>query len=84
MNEIAYYTGLLETDEFNMFFISPHCTPSLPVYSIVQEIVPYPWCLIIYIAAFTLAAYFVLLVSMGVRKMIKTICRRNGKADVSI
>lgn len=84
MNEIAYYTGLLETDEFNMFFISPHCTPSLPVYSIVQEIVPYPWCLIIYIAAFTLAAYLVLLVSMGVRKMIKTICRRNGKADVSI
>ncbi len=24
MNEIAYFTGLLETDTFNMFFISPH------------------------------------------------------------
>lgn len=84
LNEIAYYTGLLKTDEFNMFFISPHCAPSLPVYSIVQEIVPYPWCLFIYVAAFTLAAYFMLLVSMTVRKVIKSIFVVNRKEDVSI
>ena len=63
MNEIAYISGLLETDTFNMFFISPHCEPSLPVYSIVQGIVPFPWCLLIYIVGFSLAAYIVLLIS---------------------
>jgi hypothetical protein len=84
LNEIVYYTGLLKTDEFNMFFISPHCAPSLPVYSLVQEIVPYPWCLIIYIAAFTLAAYLMLLISMAVRKVIKSIFVINKKVDVSI
>lgn len=61
MNEIAYATGLLERETFNMFFISPHCEPSLPVYSIVQGIVPYPWCMIIYVLIFTLAAYLMLL-----------------------
>ena len=84
MNEIAYYTGLLETDEFNMFFISRHCAPSLPVYSIVQEVLPYPWCLIIYVVAFTLAAYLILLISMAVRKAIKSMRVINRKVDVSI
>ena len=84
MNEIAYYTGLLETDEFNMFFISRHCAPSLPVYSIVQEVLPYPWCLIIYVVAFTLAAYLILLISMAVRKAIKSMWVINRKVDVSI
>ena len=71
MNEIAYYSGLLETETFNMFFISPHCEPSLPVYSIVQQHVPYPWCLIIYIAVFTLAAYLILLIDRTVKCIIK-------------
>ncbi len=70
LNEIAYATGLLETETFNMFFISPHCDPSLAVYSIVQEHVAFPWCLIIYIAAFTLAAYLILLIAMGVKALV--------------
>lgn len=69
MNEIAYRTGLLETETFNMFFISPHCDPSLPVYSIVQAYVPFPWCLIIYIAVFSIAAYVILLIAMGIRRL---------------
>ncbi len=71
-NELAYYTGLLETETFNMFFISRHCEPSLPVYSIVQAYVPYPFCLILYVAGFTAAAYIVLLSAMGVRKLWQT------------
>lgn len=67
LNEAAHLSGLLETDTFNMFFISPYCDPSLPVYSTVQEMVAYPWCLIIYIAAFTAAAYLILLCAMGIR-----------------
>lgn len=69
LNEIAYFSGLLETEDFNMFFISPHSEPSLPVYSTVQGIVPYPWCLFIYITAFSLAAYIILLVAMLIQKI---------------
>ena len=68
-NEIAYWTGLLERETFNMFFISRHCAPSLPVYSLVQAVVPYPWCLLIYILGFTLASYLILLLAMGIRKL---------------
>lgn len=68
-NEIAYWTGLLERETFNMFFVSRHCDPSLPVYSWVQAIVPYPWCLLIYIAGFTAASYMILLIGMGFQKM---------------
>jgi len=69
MNEIAYRTGLLETDTFDMFFISPYCTPSLPVYSLVQAVVPFPWSLVIYITGFTLAAYLILLIAIGFAKL---------------
>lgn len=70
MNEIAYYSGLLETDGFNMFYISRHQPPHLPVYSMVQEAVAYPWCLILYIAGFTLAAYLILLIAMVTKRAV--------------
>ncbi|MBQ8309924.1 MAG: YwaF family protein [Clostridia bacterium] len=76
LNEVAYVTGLLETDTFNMFFVSPHCDPSLPVYSLVQGSVPYPWCLLIYIAGFSAAAYVILLAVMGIRALVGKI-RKN-------
>lgn len=69
MNEIAYFSGLLESETFNMFFISPHCEPSLPVYSQVQAVVPYPWCTFIYIGVFSLAAYVILLISILAKKV---------------
>lgn len=71
MNELAFRTGLLETEGFDMFFISPYGTPSLPVYSLVQNIVPFPWCLLIYVAAFTLAAYLILLAAIGIKRLAK-------------
>jgi hypothetical protein len=66
-NEIAYRSGLLETEDFNMFFISPYCAPHLPVYSLVQGVVPFPLCLVIYILGFSLAAYIMLLIAMAVK-----------------
>ena len=62
LNEVAHLTGLLNTDTFNMFFVSPYCEPSLPVYSLVQPIVPFPFSLIIYILGFTAAGYILLLI----------------------
>ena len=61
MNEIAHQSGLLERETFNMFFISPYCAPSLPVYSLIQPLVPYPVSVLIYVAGFTAAAMIVLL-----------------------
>ena len=71
MNEIAYQVGLLETETFNMFYISPHCDPSLLIYSDVQRVVPFPWSLVIYILGFTAAAYLVLLIAMGIGALVK-------------
>ena len=79
MNELAYYTGLLETEVFNMFFVSRHCEPSLPVYSLVQAVVPYPWSLVIYIAGFSTAAYLLLLVAIGFKHAAS---RKREKASV--
>lgn len=72
LNEIAHLTGLLETDTFNMFFISPYCEPSLPVYSLVQGVVAFPWCLFIYVGAFSLASYIILLISMIIKRLSKS------------
>ena len=71
MNEIAHLTGLVEQETFNMFFVSPYCDPSLPVYSLVQGVVPFPLCLILYIAGFTAAAYIILLSGMGIRALLR-------------
>ena len=72
MNEIAYYTGLLKTDYFNMFYFSPHCDPHLPVFSMVQAAMNAPVLeIVIYIAGFTLAAYLILLTAIGIKKIAK-------------
>lgn len=71
MNEIAYRSGLLTTDTFDMFFISPYTEPSLPVYSLVQKAVSFPWCLLLYLFGFSLAAYLILLVAMGITRLAK-------------
>ncbi len=76
LNEVAYATGLLETDSFNMFFISPHQDPHLPVYSLVQQHVAFPWCLIVYVMGFTAAAGLVLLAAWGIRKAVTALSRR--------
>ena len=71
MNEIAYQVGLLETETFNMFYISPYCDPHLLIYADVQKVVPFPWSLVIYIVGFTAAAYLILLIAMGIGALVK-------------
>ena len=74
LNELAFITGITPNETFNMFFVSPHCDPSLPVYSIVQQHVAYPWCLIIYFIGFTAASYVVWLIMIGIKRCIKKEC----------
>lgn len=70
MNEIAYFSGLLETDDFNMFYFSRHQPPHLPVYSLVQEVVAYPWSLILYVAGFSFAAYLILVIGIATKRVV--------------
>lgn len=81
LNEIAHVTGLLERETFNMFFVSPYCEPHLPVYSLVQGVVPFPLCLVIYIMGFTAAAYLVLLLAMGVAALGRKMRRKTEKVS---
>ncbi len=69
LNELAYFTGFVGDETFNMFFFSPHYAPSLPVYSIVQQYVAYPWSLFIYIAGFTAAGYIITAIAMIIRRV---------------
>ena len=69
MNELAHITGLLERETFNMFFISPYCDPELPVYSLVQQVLPYPISLLLYITGFTVAAGLILYIVKGLMRM---------------
>ena len=70
INEWAYRIGIMEgAHRVNMFYVSPYCEPSLPVYSIVQQHVPYPWCLFIYIAGFCAVACIILLIAMLVKSI---------------
>ena len=79
LNELAHLSGLLSEHTFNMFFISPYCDPSLPVYSLVQEVLPFPACLIVYIAGFTAASWLILLAGMGIARL----ARRPRKAHAA-
>jgi hypothetical protein len=71
MNEIAHQVGLLETETFNMFYISPYCDPHLLIYKDVQAVVPFPWSLVIYILGFTAAGYIMLLLAMAIGKLVR-------------
>ena len=76
LNEIAHATGITKDHFFNMFYISPHCDPHLPIYSDVQRAVPYPLSLIIYIVGFTAASGVILLVTRGIQILSKKLRKK--------
>lgn len=82
LNEWAHRSGLGEEHFFNMFYFSPHEDPHLPVYSDVQNAlgVANPLSFVVYVAAFTLAAYLILLIAMGIR----TLIQRTAKQKVTV
>ncbi len=79
LNEVGHYAGLTKDYFFNMFYISRHENPHLPVYSSIQEAVPYPWCLLIYIAGFAFAACAILLIAMGLKALGARLAKRKEK-----
>lgn len=51
MNIGVYQSGVLNGEEFNMFYISPYFISSLPVFNMIQQGSPYPVFLATYIVA---------------------------------
>lgn len=49
LNIFIYNTGILKGETFNMFYISPYFTSTLPVFDIIQENVPFIIFLLIYV-----------------------------------
>ena len=56
--------GIDET--FNMFYISPYYDSTLPVFSIIYPLVPYPIFLVLYILALTLGGALIMGVHKGI------------------
>lgn len=58
-------------DIFNMYFISPHFDCTLPVLSVVHDLVPYPVFLCVYIFGFMLCAGLIMLITKGLVRLTK-------------
>lgn len=71
LNETAYRVGITETHEFNMFFFSPYCKPSLPVFSAFQAVLPPIFSIIIYIVGFSVGVLLLLLLVAFLKKALK-------------
>ncbi len=56
---VFYHTGIIGTETFNMFYISPYFISSLPVYNTIQESVPYLVFLFIYLLSFFLGGMII-------------------------
>ena len=84
LNEVGHSAGLTEDYFFNMFYVSRHEEGHLPVYSDVQAVVPYPWCLMIYILAFAIAAFAVLAVAMGITRLAPTLSKRKREKGAQL
>ena len=69
LNEVVYRIGIPEGEVFNMFFVSPHFEGTLPLYSLVQAVLPFPVCVLLYFAVFSMVAYLILLIAMLAKKV---------------
>lgn len=78
LNVLVYNSGILNGESFNMFYISPYFTSTLPVFDIIQESVPYPLYLITYLCVIATGALIIYFSSVG----IKRVCRyMNSKLE---
>lgn len=77
MNVAVYESGILGDETFNMFYISPYFDSELPVFNVIQDMVPYPLFLVTYLVALVLGGGIVLAVSKGIQYGIKYV--NNGR-----
>ena len=71
LNIVVYNSGVLNGEEFNMFYISPYFISTLPVFDIIQTHVHYVVYLITYIWALIIGAFIVYSISLLIRNLFK-------------
>ena len=59
LNVSIYRSGILQDETFNMFYISPYFTSSLPVFDAIQERTPFALFLLLYLVAILGGAFVV-------------------------
>ena len=70
MNILIYNIDVLNGETFNMFYISPYFTSTLPVFNVIQENVPYLVYLLIYIFVLILGAFIIYGISFIIKKVV--------------
>ena len=68
LNISFYNWGILNGETFNMFYISPYFTSSLPIFDIIYDKVPYILFLIIYLVAIFGGSIIILLIDKLIYK----------------
>lgn len=77
LNELSHVVGI-DTEGFNMFFVSRWNDSTLPVYSLVHNAIMksnpklYPLCVILYMVGFTCVAAFMLFLARGIKILVTT------------
>ena len=71
LNISIYQTGILNGETFNMFYISPYFNSTLPVYSFIQEKIPYILFLLFYISSILIGSMFVYLIAYCIKTIVK-------------
>lgn len=59
LNELVYQSGILEGETFNMFYISKYFISSLPVFNVIQPMVPHSVFIAFYVCALSLGGFLV-------------------------
>ena len=70
LNIGIYNSGVLNGETFNMFYISPYFTSSLPVFDIIQQKVPFIIFLLIYVVAIKIGALIVYFITNKLKSLI--------------
>ena len=68
LNISIYNSGILKGETFNMFYISPYFISGLPIYDVLQENLPYPIYLLIYLTSIFLGGYIIFIISYIINK----------------
>lgn len=70
LNEVSFYSGILEQGHFNMFFLNPHCAPEMPVLSWFQRNFPSPVPQLAYLFIFSAIALGIFLLASVAKKLL--------------
>ena len=71
LNIGIYNLGILNGETFDMFYISPYFTSTLPIFDIIQENFPYPLFLMFYLGVILLGSGVIYLISYFVNRFNK-------------